>query len=234
MKLNEQREIQKRSPLSLHLKCGIVFLLLLTNILMVACSLTGHGTDPTNLGAPPVTVTIRFNTNLTTTPLPTQAPYLCGAWITNTSPDFIPNSIIPVYAKFVHLVNGNPQGMAGATAQATVYFANNTTFSPPATTTGTDGLAVFSFSLPNDMKIANHNNLVTVTFTGTDGSKCTVDQSRAAYFTPLLVTPTPTITQPSTTPNTTPSETPGVTTTVTPTVPPNFPPNIVPTVPPRH
>jgi hypothetical protein len=229
MKLNERREIQKRSPLSFHLKYGAIFLLLLANILIVACSPTGPNAPTTNLGAPPVTVTVQFNTYLTTTSLPTQAPYLCGAWITNTSPGFIPNSTIPVYAKFVHLVNGNPQGMAGATAQATVYFANGISQPLPITTTGTDGLAVFSFSLPNDTMIANHNNLVTVTFTGTDGSKCTVDQSRAAYFTPLLVTPTPTVTQAGTTPTTVPNVTP----TVTPDITPVVPPIIIPTIPPQ-
>jgi hypothetical protein len=85
-------------------------------------------------------------------------------------------------------VNGNPQGVPNASAQATVLFANGAKTSLQAVT-GADGLAVFSFQLPNDPTIANRNNLVMVTFTAPTAS-CTVDQSRAAYFTPMLVTPT--------------------------------------------
>jgi hypothetical protein len=199
MEPSEQRNPQTALHISLYLKCGAIFLLLLMSFIIVACSTAGTDTRTTNLGAPPVTVTIQFNNDLTTTPLPTQTPYLCGAWITNTSPGFIPGSTIPVYAKFVHLVNGNPQGVSGASAQATVYFANGSTTSLQATT-GSDGLAVFSFQLPTDANIANHNNLVTVNFSGPGGTSCTVDQSKAAYFTPMLVTPTATATTTATPP----------------------------------
>jgi hypothetical protein len=192
MESREQQKIQAPPHFSLYLKCGAISLLLLMSFIIVACSQTGTDTATTNLGAPPVTATIRFDNGLTA--LPTQAPYLCGAWITNTSPSFIPSSTIPVYAKFVHLVNGNPQGVAGATAQATLYLANGAVTPLQATTTGADGLAVFSFQLPNDPNIANRNNLVTVTFTGPNGAACTVDQTKAAYFTPILVTPTVTAT----------------------------------------
>ena len=192
------KKIQSPPHFSLYLKCGAIFVLLLTSFIAVACSTTSSGTNTTNLGAPPVTVTIQFNQSLTA--LPTQAPYLCGAWITNTSPSFVPDSTIPVYAKFVHLDNGNPQGVAGATAQATLYLANGAVTPLQTTATGPDGLAVFSFKLPNDPNIANRNNLVTVTFTAPNGASCTVDQSRAAYFTPMLVTPTATATASGATP----------------------------------
>lgn len=198
MEPTEPRNTQNPPHFSLYLKCGAIFLLLLMSVIIVACSTTGSGTTTTNLGAPPVTVTIQFNKELTA--LPTQAPYLCGAWITNTSPGFVPDSTIPVYAKFVHLDNGNPQGVAGATAQATLYLADGVVTPLQTTATGPDGLAVFSFKLPNDPNIANRNNLVTVTFTAPNGATCTVDQSRAAYFTPMLVTPTATATEPGTTP----------------------------------
>ena len=191
MEPSEQGSIQTAPRFSLYLKYGAILLLLLTSFIVVACSTTGPDTTTTNLGAPPVTATIQFNNDLTA--LPTQAPYLCGAWITNTSPSFIPGSTIPVYAKFVHLVNGNPKGVAGATAQATLYLANGATTPLTATTTASDGLAVFSFQLPNDPRIANRNNLVAVTFTAPEAS-CTVDQGREAYFTPMLVTPTVTAT----------------------------------------
>jgi len=189
MKPSAQSNTQVRPHYSLYLKCGALFLLLVMSFVVVACSTTDSATTTTNLSAPPVTVTIQFNNDLTS--LPTQAPYLCGAWITNTSPAFIPGSTIPVYAKFVHLVNGNPEGVAGATAQATLYLADGNVQPLTATTTAADGLAVFSVKLPNDPAISNRNNLVTVAFTAPSAS-CTVDQSRAAYFTPILVTPTAT------------------------------------------
>ena len=202
MEPSKQRNTQTASHLSLYLKCAAIFLLLLMSFIVVACSTTGTGTTTTNLGAPPVTVTIQFNHNLTTTPLPAQPAYLCGAWITNTSPGYVPGSVIPVYAKFIHLVNGNPQGVVGASAQATLLLADGASRALQPTVTGSDGLAVFSFQLPNDQNITNRNNLVTVTFTATDGTSCKVDQDRAAYFTPILVTPTATTTPgaPATTP----------------------------------
>jgi Ca2+-binding RTX toxin-like protein len=194
MEQKKQRNVRKRSLSSLTLKCSVLLILLLTSMLLIACSPTESG--PTNLGVPPVTVTIQFNTDLTTAALPTQAPYQCGAWITNTSPGFVPGTTIPIYAHFIHLVNGNPQGVLGATAQATVHQANGIAVPLQATTTGPDGLAVFVYRFPNDITIANRNNLVTVTFTGTDGSQCTVDQGKAAYFTPLLVSPAAAATKP--------------------------------------
>jgi len=202
MEPSEQRDTRTASHFSLYLKCGAIFLLLLMSFIVVACSTTASDTPTANLGAPPVTVTIQFNQDLTTTPLPTQPAYVCGAWITNTSPGYVPGSTIPVYAKFVHLVNGNPQGVPGASAQATLYLSDEAPRALPGTVTGSDGLAVFSFQLPNDPNIANHNNLVTVTFTAPNGTSCKVDQDRAAYFTPIMVSPTVTGT-PGATPNAT-------------------------------
>ena len=223
----DSQKKQKQPDISLYLKCGVLLLFLLgSSIIIAACSSGNSDTSSTsaNLGAPPVTVTIQFDNDLTA--LPTQAPYLCGAWITNTSPAFVPNTIIPVYAKFVHLTNGNPQGVAGATAQAVVHFADGSTVPLPATTTGSDGLAVFTFTLPNTQIIAGHNNIVTVTFTGANGASCTVDPSRGAYFTPLIASPTATATTPATsktptptlilTPTPTATAVPGVTPTPTP------------------
>jgi hypothetical protein len=181
----------------------LLLFLIGSSIVIAACSSANNTTSSANLGAPPVTVTIQFNNDLTA--LPTQAPYLCGAWITNTSPAFIPDTIIPVYAKFVHLTNGNPQGVDGATAQATVHFANGSTVPLPATTTGPDGLAIFSFKLPGDQIIAAHNNIVTVSFTGSNGAACNVDMSRGAYFTPILTTPTATPTTTVASPAATPT-----------------------------
>jgi hypothetical protein len=194
MEPKEHRKTPITRPISLYLKYGVILALLIISVAVEACSSTSSTASPdtatTNLGAPPVTVTIQFNNGLTA--LPTQPPYVCGAWITDTTPAFIPGNTIPVYAYFKHLINGNPQGVGGATAQATLYLANGNVTSLPATTTGPDGLAVFSFKLPNDPNIANRNNLVTVNFTSADGTACTVDQNQAAFFTPLIVTQTPT------------------------------------------
>ena len=190
MEPGEQKNTWTAAHFSLYLKCAAIFLLLLMSFIVVACSTGSDTTTTTNLGAPPVTVTIRFDNDLTTTPLPAQPAYLCGAWITNTSPGFTPGNTIPVYAKFIHLVNGNPQGVAGASAQATLLLADAAPKPLQPTVTGSDGLAVFSFQLPNDPNIANHENLVTVSFTAPDGSSCRVDQDKAAYFSPVLVSPT--------------------------------------------
>jgi hypothetical protein len=210
MEPRAQKKTRATQTFSFHLKCSVVLFLLIISLAVEACSSASSntGTTITNLGAPPVTVTIQFDHNLTA--LPTQPPYLCGAWLTNTSPNFIPGSIIPVYAKFVHLVNGNPQGVANATAIATLHLANGTLPTTlTATTTGTDGLAIFSFTLPNDPNIANRNNLVSVSFTGPDGSTCVVDKGKEAYFTPMMVTPKAVATAtPATTPATTPAAAP--------------------------
>jgi hypothetical protein len=199
MEPREQKKSRKIRPFSFYFKYSVVSFLFIISVILVACSSTSSTANTTtttttsNLGAPPVTVTIQFDNGLTA--LPTLPPYVCGAWITNTSPGYIPGSTIPVYAYFKHLVNNNPEGVAGATAQATLYLANGSSTPLAATTTGADGLAVFSFQIPNDPTIAGHNNLVTVNFTGPGGTTCTVDQSKAAYFTPMMVTPTATATQ---------------------------------------
>ena len=202
MEPREQKKPRHTRPFSFYFKYSVVSFLFIISVILVACSSTTSSaadtattptTATTNLGAPPVTVTIQFNNGLTA--LPTLPPYICGAWITNTSPGYVPGSTIPVYAYFKHLVNNNPQGVGGATAQATLLLANGSVTPLAAATTGADGLAVFSFQIPNDPTIVGRNNLVTVNFTGPGGTTCAVDQSKAAYFTPMLATPTATATQ---------------------------------------
>jgi hypothetical protein len=169
--------------LSLCLKCSTIFLLLLFSVALAACD-AGSTTTMTNLGEPQVTVTIHFHNNASL--VPTVAPYLCGAWITNTTPAFKPGDKIPVYAHFIHLVNGNPVGVSGASAQANVEWADGDN-NRESTMTTADGLAVFYFTIPNRPNMVNRNNLVTVSFTGPNGETCNVDnQSQPAAFFTLI------------------------------------------------
>jgi hypothetical protein len=196
MKTEKQLQI-KAFHFSFYLKGGAIVLLLSLSFLIIACDSSNMTTA--DLNGPPVTATINFkNTNLSS--LGTVAPYLCGAWTYNTTPGFSPGNKIPVYAHFVHSVNGNPVGVSGASAQATVEWANGGRDSQTATTTS-DGLAVFYFTIPNQPNMIGKNNLVLVSFTAPNGQTCNVDNQPqpAAFFTLIAASPTPTVT-PSTQP----------------------------------
>ncbi len=181
MEIEEHQQRTAKSHLSLCLKGGAILLLLLLSVLVVACG-ASNATTTTDLGNPQASVTIRFNNNMS--PVSTIAPYLCGAWITNTTPNFKPGDKIPVYAHFIHNVNGNPVGVGGASAQASVEWADGNRDSEVATTQG-DGLVVFYFTIPNRPGMVDKNNLVMVSFTGPGGQTCSVDNQPqpAAFFT---------------------------------------------------
>jgi len=189
----QQRVTGSCLPL-LYLKWSAILLLLLS-VLLMACG-ASNTTSTSDLGSPQVTVTFHFNNNMS--PTPTIAPYLCGAWTTNTTPAFNPGRTIPIYAHFIHNVNGNPVGISGANAQATVEWADGTSDTLVATT-GDDGLAVFYFTIPNRPNIVNRNNLVVVSFTGPNGKICNIDNQPqpAAYFTLIPAPPNPTPSQPT-------------------------------------
>lgn len=175
---------------SFYLKYGAVFLLLSLSVLVIACG-ASDTTTTANSNSPQLTVTINFNNNLSS--LGTASPYLCGAWVTNSTPAFNAGNKIPVYARFIHNVNGNPVGVNGASASANVEWADGGRDSQGATTTS-DGLAVFYFTIPDRPDMVGKNNLVTVSFSGSNGQTCSVDnQSQpAAFFTFIEVSPTPT------------------------------------------
>ena len=177
----QQQQRTTKFHLSLCLKCGAILLLLLLSVLVIACG-ESNATTTADLGDPQVTVTIRFNNNVSS--ISTVTPYLCGAWITNTTPDFKPGDKIPVYAHFIHNVNGNPVGVNGASAQASIEWADGYRDSEVATT-GSDGLAVFYFTIPNRSDMVDKNNLVMVSFTGPNGQTCNADNQPqpAAFFT---------------------------------------------------
>ena len=182
MRWQIRTERKSHSRSSLYLKCGAIFLLFLLSMLVVACG--GSGTD-TNLGEPPVTVTVNLGQfdGSATPPLP---GYSCSAWVTNTTPGINTNSTIGVYAKFVHNVDNNPEGVYPASATATVLWPDGNV-NVSATTTQ-DGLAVFSVSTANRAADINKIILVTVNFTASNGTTCAVNTDRAAYFTLIYAT----------------------------------------------
>jgi hypothetical protein len=201
-----QGKMQKK--LTFYSKCGAVVLLLVFSIVMVAC---GGGAGAQNsLSDPPVTVTVGLNKGSGT--MATQPNgYACGAWVTNTSPKLNADTQVGVNAKFVHNVNGNPEGVEGATAIADVEWPDHTHQSFQATTkvTTKDGLATFAVTIPAEKtNYAGRITLVTVTFTKPGIDTCVVNADRAAFFTLIVVSPTathgnnpsPTATDPSTIP----------------------------------
>jgi len=169
------------------LKTGATLSLFLVSILIAACGT--NSASMVNLGDPPVTVTITLNSS-NSSPTPTLPEYWCGAWATQSSPPY-GTTTVGVYAKFVHNVKtnpndpteiGNPQGVAGAAAVATVLWPDGTQ-SQVSGTTGTDGLASFPISTVNRVDAINKITLVTVQFIKVGVPPCTVDQTRAAFFT---------------------------------------------------
>lgn len=200
-----------RKHFALSLKCGSVLFLLAMSVLVVACGANNTAQVP---GAPPVTVTINLNQSFSS-PTPPLAPYACGAWATQTTPAYYPNSFVGVYAKFVQNVDGNPVGMPNAQAQATIYWPNGTATTMNATTKN-DGLAVFQ--VPLQQMAVGHVVRVAVVFTSSDGQHtCTIKDDQSAYFTAILSSPTA---QPSPTPTSGP---PNPFPSVTPSGVPTFP-----------
>ena len=178
-----------RGHLGLALKCGAVLFLFLISVLVVACGANNTAQAP---GDPPVTVTINLNQTFSS-PTPDLAPYQCGAWVTNTTPAFVPGAPVMVYAKFVHIVNGNPQGIGGVHAEATYLWPGDTPASVAATTTA-DGLAVFQ--APMSQNADNHVVIVDVTFNAPAGGQPCSDitdnngHDDGAFFTPIDASPT--------------------------------------------
>ena len=191
LRLFSQRKISFFLPFSL--KAGAILSLFVLSMLVVACGSNTSGT--VGSGDPVVTVTIDLNKS-NSSPTPTLPEYSCGAWATQSSPPF-GTSVVGVYAKFVHNVKtnpndpndtGNPQGVEGAAAVATVIWPDGTQ-AQVSGTTGADGLVSFPISTANRGDAVNKLTLVTVQFTKDGVPPCTVDQNRAAFFTLVIATP---------------------------------------------
>lgn len=177
----------------LYLKCGAILLLFLFSVLIVACGGdTGAAANANipNLNGPVVTVTVNMNkSNLS--PTPTVPNLWCGAWTPQTTPSFNNGkTVITIYGKFTKNTNGNPGGVANATATATILWADGTTEQQTGTTTA-DGTVSFTVSSANRDADVNRVTLVTIAFTEPGGGSCTVERERAAFFTLIVVTPTP-------------------------------------------
>lgn len=179
---------------------GISFLFFMC-IFIAACS--SYGSSQIIPATPVVTVTIRIGQGLVS-PTPTLSKYYCGGWATDTSPAYSATGIVNIFGKFTQSVDGNPVGVGGASAIATIQWPDGNTDTQSATTTS-DGLAVF----PVVIKASAVNKLVTIIiqFTTTQGITCQIPS--AAYFTAIIVSPTPTKTaKPSPTNSATPSRSP--------------------------
>ncbi|MBV9230212.1 MAG: hypothetical protein JOZ18_12940 [Chloroflexi bacterium] len=184
----KQRKLN--TTLSLYLKCGAILLLFLLSVLIVACSDgTGAANTTGSLNGPVVTVTIHLGDGYGNSPTPTLPDYTCGAWATQTTPPMNMASNVGVYAKFVHNVNGNPEGVDGATATALVLWPDGTNDTLTTNTTP-DGLATFSIPIADKASAVNKITLVKVTFSKPGIPTCTVDVDRAAFFTLVIVSPT--------------------------------------------
>jgi hypothetical protein len=168
-----------KASFSLSLKCAVILLLFSLSVLIVACS-SGAGGSSTDLGNPQVTVTIQLGAN--GSPTPPLPNYWCGAWATQTSPVYNSASTVGVYAKFVHTMNQNPVGVAGASATAIVHWADGTSNTQTAATTP-DGLAVFSIPTGGRAADINTVTLIEVDFVAKDGTTCKVQNDRQAFFT---------------------------------------------------
>src|SRR2546421_3834880 len=184
MRLQMWKQWKTTTSLSLSLKCGAILLLFLFSVLIVACG--GTATNA-NIDQPDVTVTINLGQH-NGSPTPPLPEYTCSAWVTNTSPGINNSSTIGVYAKFVHNVNGNPEGVYPAQGMATVLWAEGSVNITANTTP--DGLAIFPVSTANKSADLNKIVLVTVAFQGPQGvPPCNVTIDRAAFFTLVISTP---------------------------------------------
>jgi hypothetical protein len=163
-------------------KCTAVSFLFSISILVIACS--NNSTSQLNPGTPIVTVTINLGQNVGS-PTPTLSPYYCGGWATDTSPAYTSTSTVSIFGKFTKIIDGNPEGIGGASATATISWPDGTVDTQTTTTTS-DGLAVF----PVVIKPSAINKLVTITIVFSSPQyTCTIP--KAAYFTAILVSPVP-------------------------------------------
>jgi len=196
-------------------------LFFLLTVIVVACS---SDTTQALPGTPVATLTVVFG-QFNASPTPALAPYYCGGWATDTTPAYSPNSVINVYGKYTQTIEGNPVGVSGASAVATVFWPDGST-ATEKTTTSSDGLAVFSITM--QASAINHVVLIQMTFSIANVAPCTLTSD--AFFTAILVSPTATNTaMPSPTPSVTPSVSPTAGGTITPTGTPTILPTASPT-----
>jgi hypothetical protein len=179
----------------LSLKYGAVFLFILLSVLVIACG-NAASTNQPGLDSSLVTATIQLGSNTSYAMATPPAAYSCAAWATQTSPAANMTSVVGINAKFIHNVNGNPEGVEGATAIATVSWGagqGSSMQTQPVTTTA-DGLAVFKIDLANNGNLTNityKEFIVSVSFSKAGVPACNTDSlQRNAFFTLIMASPT--------------------------------------------
>ena|SRR2546425_9901121 len=220
------KQLSTHNSFSIYVKCGAIFLLFLLSVLIVACG--GSGTD-NSLGQSKATVTVNLGQD--GSPTPTLTAYSCSAWVSNTTPS-LNTPVIGVYAKYVHNVNGNPQGVGQVQATAVVNWYDGNASTITATTTS-DGLAVFAVSTANRAADIDKIVRVTVTFQASSNAPpCTVDGDHAAYFSLVVATATSSpVADPTARVTGTPCSTPAITGQALSISPPSMP---TPSLPTKH
>lgn len=214
MKLSPKNNLfLKRSNL---LKMSLIAAFFLFSLILVACG-TAEGQTDAN-GKPLPTYTFTFNQG---NQAPNAPEYACIGWATQTTISIF-NSVLGVNAKYTHNVNGNAEGISGASATAYVTWPDGQVATYPALTTS-DGLAVFRINVPaNKASYINRLVLVNIDFTKNGTPGCKVDGNRAAFFTLIASSPTAAATTPTGTPggaHKTPTVPPDTTATGTPGFP---------------
>src|SRR5260370_24488646 len=122
---------KKNNTLALYVKLSAILFLLCLSILVVACG--GSNSTQQDPGTPVVSVTINLG-QVIGSPTPPLKDYYCGGWATDTSPPFDQTSVLSVFRKFTHIVDGNPERVRGASARAPINWPYSTTDIMTATT----------------------------------------------------------------------------------------------------
>lgn len=156
-----------------RMKRFILYIFVLGSLLLLAACGTFA---PVTQAQPRVTATINPSFQAQISPVPTFAPYVCGAWSSNNAPD--PFSTIAIYARLTHHV----QGVSGATASATVNFSYGSVALDAQPVSDNGGYVTFVLSLAGRQP-AGVPATISVSFNGIPGYPKTV-QCTQAFFTP--------------------------------------------------
>lgn len=168
---------------SIPAKLSGICLLFAFMAIIAAC---GSTSNQDTTGTPVPTITVSFG-QVYGSPTAGLQPYYCGGWATDATMPYTKQGVVMVYGKFTQTdASGNPVGVDGATATATVLWPDGSSNTIAVTTTS-DGLAVFA--IPLEASAINHIVLIQIQFV--KGSvTCNIPQP--AYFTAIIgSSPTP-------------------------------------------
>lgn len=153
-------------------KKHILLLVLTCCALLIVLAACGPATTSSAQAGPTVTVNPSFQSQVS--PIPTVAPYLCGAWSSNNAPGTF--STIQIYARLVH----NLQGVAGATATGVIHFQTGDVQFDQPQVSDSGGYVVFTLPLQGRQPTGVPAT-VSITFTNFPGGTL---QCTSAFFTP--------------------------------------------------